>query len=93
MANKNSVLIIGTGFYGIRTLQLLAKSDVFSKIVIGELDMQKAKAAAEQVGGAGKDITVQQVDATSEQSLLAAMKGVDLVVNITARFTHRHTYH
>ncbi len=40
------------------------------------------------VGGAGKDITVQQVDATSEQSLLAAMKGVDLVVNVTGPFHH-----
>lgn len=86
MTNKNRVLIIGTGFYGIRTLQLLAKSDVFSKIVVGELDLAKAEAAAAQVTRTGKEIIVKKVDATSEPSLLDAMKGVDMVVNITGPF-------
>jgi saccharopine dehydrogenase-like NADP-dependent oxidoreductase len=86
MVDKKRALVIGVGWYGNKTLQLVAKSDAFSKIVIGEIDLQKARKAADEAANSGKDISVKELDATDEQSLLKAMEDVDIVINTTGPY-------
>jgi saccharopine dehydrogenase (NAD+, L-lysine-forming) len=88
MADGKTIVMLGSGIYGAAFIrELLRESEtIISKIVLADIDRGKAESLAVELGGSSYEALAACVDASDEQSLLQAIKGVDLVVNITGPF-------
>ena len=74
----------GCGEMGTEATRDLAQTSEFEEIVIADVNLQKAQALAEELGG-GR-VRALRVDASAEQTLSEQLRGFDVVANCT-------TYH
>jgi len=74
----------GSGAVGSIAVKTLASSDIFSKIVIGDIDVQKAKKLALELGP--EIISAVKVDASDSSSIKKAVKGSSVVLNCIGPF-------
>jgi len=74
----------GCGTVGSIAAKTLASSDIFSKIVIGDIDVQKAKKLALELGP--EKVSAVKVDASDPDSIKEAIKGSSLVLNCIGPF-------
>ncbi|MBE0512918.1 saccharopine dehydrogenase NADP-binding domain-containing protein, partial [Candidatus Bathyarchaeota archaeon] len=74
----------GCGAVGSIAVKTLASSDVFSKIVIGDMDVQKAKKLAFELGA--ERVSAIKVDASDPDSIKEAIKGSSVVLNCIGPF-------
>lgn len=68
----------GCGVVGTASVKMLAKTDVFSDVVIADLNIQRAKELAKELG---TKVSAIQVNADDAKSIKQAIKGSDVVVN------------
>ncbi|MHA1338550.1 MAG: saccharopine dehydrogenase family protein [Promethearchaeota archaeon] len=68
----------GAGVVGSAAVKTIANTDIFSEVVIADLNLEKAKQIAQKLGSKVKAI---KVDANSIQSIRDAIKGSDIVIN------------
>jgi saccharopine dehydrogenase (NAD+, L-lysine-forming) len=78
------VVLGGCGVVGSVAVRTLAGLDEFSEVVIGDIDLGRARKLARQIGK--KKVTACKVDAMSKKSVKAAIKGADIVLNCTGPF-------
>jgi saccharopine dehydrogenase-like NADP-dependent oxidoreductase len=78
------VVLGGCGEMGTEATRDLAQTSEFEEIVIADVNLPKAQALAEELGG-GR-VRARMVDASDEQSLSEQFRGFDVVANCT-------TYH
>jgi len=72
-----ALVLGGAGAMGMVAVRDLVESRVFSEVVIGDVNLEKAREVAEW---AGKDcIKIQKVDVSNSGDLISAMKEVDVV--------------
>ena len=74
----------GCGAVGSIAVKTLASDDTFSKIVIGDIDVQKAKKLASELGP--EKISAIKVDASDPDSIKEAIKGSSVVLNCIGPF-------
>jgi len=74
----------GCGAVGSIAVKTLASSDVFSKIAIGDMDLQKAKKLALELGP--ERVSAIKVDASDADSIKKAVKGSSVVLNCIGPF-------
>jgi len=74
----------GCGAVGSIAVKTLASSDVFSKIAIGDMDVQKAKKLALELGP--ERVSAIKVDASDADSIKKAVKGSSVVLNCIGPF-------
>ena len=74
----------GCGAVGSIAVKTLASSDTFSKIVIGDIDVQKAKKLASELGP--EKVSAIKVDASDPDSIKEAIKGSSVVLNCIGPF-------
>jgi lysine 6-dehydrogenase len=78
------IVLGGCGEMGSEATRDLARTSEFEEIVVADLNLEKARALAEELGG-GR-VRAEKVDASDEQALSEQLKGFDVVANCT-------TYH
>jgi saccharopine dehydrogenase (NAD+, L-lysine-forming) len=74
----------GAGTVGSTAVRVLASTDVFSEIVIGDVEIGKAKALASELGR--EKVSVIKVDALDPESIKKAVKGSSVVLNCIGPF-------
>jgi len=74
----------GCGTVGSIAVKTLASSDVFSKIIIGDIDEQKARKLASELGA--EKVSAMKVDASDPDSIKKAIKGSSVVLNCIGPF-------
>lgn len=82
--SKKIIVLGGCGAVGSVVVKTLADQNIFSKIVIGDINIERAKTLAANLG-AGRTKTV-FVDADDRNSIMNAISGADLVVNCIGPF-------
>jgi saccharopine dehydrogenase-like NADP-dependent oxidoreductase len=83
MVVNKKVLVLGAGPYGQRVAWELLKTGTFSSLVITDLVADRAETVAATLKQEGVIIKAAALDATRPATLLKAIKGMDLVVNVT----------
>ncbi|PYS82175.1 MAG: hypothetical protein DMF67_14140 [Acidobacteria bacterium] len=78
------IVLGGCGEMGSEATRDLARTSEFEEIVVADVNLEKARALAEELGG-GR-VRALRVDASDEQSLSEQLRGFDVVANCT-------TYH
>jgi lysine 6-dehydrogenase len=78
------IVLGGCGEMGSEATRDLARTSEFEEIVVADLNLAKAQALAEELGG-GR-VRAERVDASDEQALSERLRGFDVVANCT-------TYH
>src|SRR5947209_7294636 len=78
------IVLGGCGEMGTEATRDLARTSEFEEIVVADVNLPKARALAEELGG-GR-VRAERVDAGDEQSLSERLRGFDVVANCT-------TYH
>ncbi len=78
------IILGGCGAVGRVVVKTLADQEIFSRIIIGDINPQRAAEIAASLGA--DKITVARVDADNPQSLHSAIKGADLVINCIGPF-------
>jgi saccharopine dehydrogenase (NAD+, L-lysine-forming) len=68
----------GCGVVGTAAVKMLVKTDVFSEIVIADLNIARAKQLSKELG---PKVSAIQVDADKVESIKSAIKGSNVVVN------------
>ncbi|NOY69366.1 MAG: NmrA family NAD(P)-binding protein [Deltaproteobacteria bacterium] len=81
---KKVVVLGGCGAVGSVVVKTLAGRDVFSKIVIGDINIDRAKSLAANIGADGTEAVF--VDADDRHSIREAISGADLVINCIGPF-------
>ena len=74
----------GCGAVGSIAVKTLASGDIFSEIVIGDIDVQKAKKLASELGS--EKVSAVKVDASDPDSIKEAIKGSSVVLNCIGPF-------
>jgi len=74
----------GCGAVGSIAVKTLASNDIFSKIVIGDMNIQKAKKLALELGP--EKVSAIKVDASDINSIKKAIKGSSIVLNCIGPF-------
>lgn len=80
---KNVIVLGGVGQVGGIVVRTLVETEEFSKVVIGDLNLERAEELAAELGD--KTAAV-QVDASDPESIARAIEGSDLVVNCVGPF-------
>src|SRR5437016_7032553 len=78
------IVLGGCGAMGSELTRDLARTSDFQEIVIADVDLEKAKLLADELGG-GR-VRAVQIDVSDEEALAKALAGFDVVANAT-------TYH
>lgn len=78
------IVLGGAGTVGSTAVRVLATTDVFSEIVIGDMEIGKAKALASKLGP--KKISAAKVDALDPESIKKAVKDSSVVLNCIGPF-------
>jgi saccharopine dehydrogenase (NAD+, L-lysine-forming) len=76
---KLKVLVIGTGNMGYIAARDLIENNEVTEVVLGDLDLNKAKQVAEKLKS--DKISVKHIDVMNRTELVKTMKGFDAVVN------------
>lgn len=77
------IVLGGCGVVGSNAVKTLVGQDTVSEIIIGDINLAKAKKLAAQLG---KKVKAIKVDALSPKSIKSAIKGCDVVLNCTGPF-------
>jgi saccharopine dehydrogenase (NAD+, L-lysine forming) len=77
------IVLGGCGAVGSVAVQTLAKRPEFSEVIIGDIQLDKAKSMAASLGG---NVTARAVDASDPASIQKAISGCDLVLNCVGPF-------
>ncbi len=80
----NVMVLGGCGAVGSVAVKTLARQDIFSKIIIGDINAQRAKAIISETNT--DNISFIRVDALDGESIRSAIAGCDLVVNCIGPF-------
>ena len=84
MTKPGKVIVLGgCGAVGSVAVQTLAKRDEFREVVIGDIQLDKAKSMAASLGG---KVSARAVDASDPASIQQAIAGCDLVLNCVGPF-------
>ncbi|MBI5115525.1 saccharopine dehydrogenase NADP-binding domain-containing protein [Candidatus Poribacteria bacterium] len=78
------IVLGGCGAVGSVAVKTLAAQGTFSKVVIGDMNMAKAKALIAETGS--KSVTAVKVNAEDPKSVKNAIKGCDIVLNCVGPF-------
>jgi saccharopine dehydrogenase (NAD+, L-lysine-forming) len=78
------VVLGGCGAVGTVAVKTLAMQDMFSEIVIGDKNMEKAGEIISQISS--KNVSAVEVDADNPESIKAAIEGADIVLNCIGPF-------
>jgi len=78
------IVLGGCGAVGSVAVKTLVDSDVFSEVVIGDFNIEKANELISQLGS--KKLSAIKVDASDENGIKDAIRGSDLVVNCVGPF-------
>ncbi len=78
------IILGGCGEMGSEATRDLARTSDFDEILVADMNVEKARALADELGG-GR-VRAERVDASDEQALSERLKGFDVVANCT-------TYH
>ncbi|MFX0101067.1 MAG: saccharopine dehydrogenase family protein, partial [Candidatus Hodarchaeota archaeon] len=73
----------GCGVVGTASVKTLVKVEDFSEVIVGDIDVNKAKQLASKLG---EKVSAVQFDASSIESVKNAIKGSDVVVNCVGPF-------
>jgi saccharopine dehydrogenase (NAD+, L-lysine-forming) len=73
----------GIGAVGSTAVKVLAADDIFSEIVIGDMEVEKAKMLASELG---PKVSAVKVDASDSKSIKQAIKGSSIVLNCIGPF-------
>lgn len=74
----------GAGAVGSTALRILAESGVFSEIVIGDIEVEKAEKLALELSA--REVSATRVDALDQNSIKKAIRGSDVVLNCIGPF-------
>jgi len=77
------VVLGGCGAVGSVAVSTLAGQATFSEVLIGDMNVAKARELAASIGG---QVSVAQVDASNPQSVKQAVAGADVVLNCVGPF-------
>jgi len=77
-----AVVLGGAGVMGSYAVERLSKSDVFSEILIADIDEERARKISEK----SEKLGYTKVDATDKDNLSRVIKGADVVVNCVGPF-------
>jgi len=77
-----AVVLGGAGVMGSYAVERLSKSDVFSEIIVADIDEEKARNISEM----SEKLGYTKVDATDKDDLFRVIKGADVVVNCVGPF-------
>ena len=80
------VLVIGAGGVGGAFAAIIARRQFVSKLIIADVNLDKARAVALSVSNSGLEVFAESVDASSEQSVydVAQRHNADAVINLCA---------
>lgn len=78
------IVLGGAGAVGSVAAEKLADSEEFERVVIGDVNLEKAREIEKRIGS--PKISVMQVDAGSPDSIKTAVAGSDLVLNCVGPF-------
>ncbi|MGM0453646.1 MAG: saccharopine dehydrogenase family protein [Thermodesulfobacteriota bacterium] len=78
------IVLGGCGAVGSVAVKTLAGSDLFSKVVIGDMNAERARALIAEMGA--NEVSYAPVDAEDPNSIRRAAAGADLVVNCIGPF-------
>jgi saccharopine dehydrogenase (NAD+, L-lysine-forming) len=78
------IVLGGCGAVGSVAVKTLAAQGTFSKVVIGDMNMAKAKALIAEIGS--KNVSAVKVNAEDPKSVKNAIKGCDIVLNCVGPF-------
>ncbi|MFA5321333.1 MAG: saccharopine dehydrogenase NADP-binding domain-containing protein [Smithella sp.] len=77
------IVLGGCGAVGSVAVKTLAKQDIISEVVIGDWNIAKAKILAKELG---PKVSAIKVNAEDDESIKAAVKGCDVVLNCVGPF-------
>ena len=77
------IVLGGCGAVGSIAVKTLAKQDIISEVVIGDWNIEKAKTLAKELG---PKVSAVKVNAEDSESIKAAVKGCDIVLNCVGPF-------
>ncbi|MFH2038762.1 MAG: saccharopine dehydrogenase NADP-binding domain-containing protein [Chloroflexota bacterium] len=78
------IILGGSGQVGGAAVRTLVLSDVFSQVVIGDLDIEKAQSLVEKINS--EKLSAVKVDGSDPLSVKNAIMGCDMVVNCVGPF-------
>ncbi|RLI10920.1 hypothetical protein DRO33_04995, partial [Candidatus Bathyarchaeota archaeon] len=76
----------GAGAVGSAAVKALAASRVFSEMVIADANVEGARALASELAKRGVSASASELDARDLESVKAAARGADVVVNCVGPF-------
>jgi saccharopine dehydrogenase (NAD+, L-lysine-forming) len=80
-------MVVGVGAVGSVTAELLAHSEEFDKVILADVNMERARRAEKKISS--DKVVVKKVDASDVTSMAKAFKGIDLVLNaVIPRFNY-----
>ncbi len=80
-------IVIGVGAVGSVTAEVLANSDEFDKVVLADVNVERATRAEKKISS--DKVSVERIDASDVDGMAKAFKGTDLVLNgAIPRFNH-----
>ena len=77
------IVLGGCGAVGSVAVKTLAKQDIISEVVIGDWNIEKAQKLAKELG---PKVSAIKVNAEDDESIKAAIKGCDIVLNCIGPF-------
>jgi lysine 6-dehydrogenase len=84
---KKHALILGSGRYARKVGAILVKSPIFGRLTVASRKLDKAQILADDLSADTNDTNIQlsvnQVDASHQNSLLRLFENIDVVVNMT----------
>jgi len=78
------IVLGGCGAVGSVAVKALAGQDMFSEIVIGDMNIEKAEEIISQIPS--KNVSAKKLDAGDSESIKAAIEGIDIVLNCVGPF-------
>lgn len=72
-------VVLGVGAVGSVTAEILAHSEEFDKVIIADVNMERAKRTEKKISS--DKVAVKKIDASDVDAMAKAFKGIDLVLN------------
>ncbi len=72
-------MVLGVGAVGSVAAEVLARSTEFDQVILADMNVERAKRAEKKISS--DKVVVEKVDASDEDGMVKAFKGIDLVLN------------
>ncbi len=80
-------IVVGVGAVGSVAADLLAHSEEYDEVVLGDINMERAKKAEKKISS--DKVTVKKIDASNVDGMAKVFKGADLILNaVIPRFNY-----